>query len=252
MAFRVEPSRPGANREMVDRIRRLEGWHFWYAGRRDIVSRMLRAATGGRSADVLELASGTGSLSRWMSEQEHRVTGVDQVTGKCAQTGAGGRTLRFVGADGLKLPFRPGAFDLAVALDFLEHVDDLLALDEIRRILKPDGRLLLSVPAFDLLWSRRDEEAGHRRRYSMRGAAALLNKNGFEVRQLKYYQFALFPAAAASRILDRRRSDWREREERPHPAVNRILEHVNRFEASFQDSIGWPWGTSLVALAGKR
>lgn len=89
--------------------------------------------------------------------------------------------------------FIDGAFDTAISLDVLEHIeDDEKFLKEIFRILKPGGKLVLTVPAYQFLFSSFDEEVGHYRRYTLRGLSKKTKNQGFNI-DYKTYFFSLLP-----------------------------------------------------------
>lgn len=83
--------------------------------------------------------------------------------------------------DAESLPFEDAKFNAVLMLDVLEHIEnDTKALDEVCRVLKPGGKLLVSVPLHPLLWSEHDIRLGHKRRYTVREIQNKLN-NKFEI-----------------------------------------------------------------------
>ncbi|MEX0643759.1 MAG: methyltransferase domain-containing protein, partial [Parvularculaceae bacterium] len=93
---------------------------------------------------------------------------------------------------------------LVMMIDVIEHVDDDVALiaDYARRA-APGARFVVSVPAFDFLWSSHDEFLEHRRRYTVESLKTAVEAAGLEVLELRYFFGMLFPAAAALRLMDR-------------------------------------------------
>ena len=93
---------------------------------------------------------------------------------------------------------RPATFDLITCLDVIEHVaDDRVALAELHRVCRPGGFMLVTVPAYQALWSRHDEANHHYRRYSrgsLRGAAT--GAGWAIVRTSSFNSVLLVPAAA--------------------------------------------------------
>src|SRR5436305_1985034 len=99
-----------------------------------------------------------------------------------------------------ELPWGPGAFDLITCLDVIEHTpDDRVTLAELRRVCKPGGWLLVTVPAYQALWSRHDEANHHFRRYNRRMLRAVAQAAGWEVERLTSFNSVLLAPAAAVR-----------------------------------------------------
>jgi SAM-dependent methyltransferase len=207
--------------------------HFWFAARRDLLARTLRAAPDqGIALDV-----GAGGRPQLAETVAHlRWIGIDRVTPADIVADAG------------TVPIASSSVSVITMLDLLEHVDDEVALREARRVLRPGGMLLVSVPALPSLWSYRDDAAGHLRRYSKRTLLALLRRHGFVVTRVDAYQCLLAPAVVAGRRLRPRSRRWRDREDTPGPLLNRALGAVNRFEVRSGLSRVAPFGTSLVVL----
>jgi SAM-dependent methyltransferase len=86
------------------------------------------------------------------------------------------------------LPFEPASFDLVVACDVIEHVaDDRRAFAELSRVLKPEGRLIFSVPLHPAHWTEFDDYVGHARRYEPAELTGLIARNGLVVEKSVVY-----------------------------------------------------------------
>jgi SAM-dependent methyltransferase len=240
----------GFSEERLRRLEAIEGWHFWFRGRRILVNELMRRERIDRHPLHLELGCGTGRMAAEMSRRGHRVVAVDlrPEALKCARR-ANPRAM-LVRSDATHLPFRPGTFDLVTALDVLEHVDDEAALTELRSVLSPTGRAILSVPAMPWLWSARDLDAGHLRRYTPTLLRASLHRARLAVVALRYYQSLLFPLVVVSRLLGKRSQGLRarDREEINIPVLNRFFGWVNGAEAMVAARVRIPWGSSLIAV----
>lgn len=85
-----------------------------------------------------------------------------------------------------------GKFDLVMACEVLEHIqDDYSALQSWSKLIKKDGRLLISVPCHMSKWTATDVWAGHYRRYEKNNLMALMNESGFEIEKFECYGFPL-------------------------------------------------------------
>jgi SAM-dependent methyltransferase len=235
--------RPSFGADRLARIAELEGTHFWFAGRRALVRRLLDRHLNGRVAAALDVGCGTGSFFPILEAYADRVVGLDPLAGDDA---------RIVRGAAERLPFEAASFDLAVALDVLEHVDDRAAVGELARVVEADGWVVVTVPAFPALWSARDELAAHRRRYRRRELVRLLESSGFAVEERAYYQFLLFPLVLASRGVGRVKQSATELEEQPSPRVNAMLRRVSELEVKLGRWIRWPWGSTLAIAARKK
>ena len=103
-------------------------------------------------------------------------------------------------ADACKLPFKESFFDIVVAFDVFEHIqNDKKAISEVYRVLKNKGKLIFSVPAFQFIFSSHDRALEHQRRYNKKTLKNLL-KN-FKAVKLNYWNSSLFPLVAIMRII---------------------------------------------------
>jgi SAM-dependent methyltransferase len=104
----------------------------------------------------------------------------------------------------LEMPFADESFEAAVTLDVIEHLeDDLAALRELRRVVAPGGALLVTVPAYQWLWSGHDEINHHHRRYTRRSLQRVAEQAGWTQLRTTYFNSLLLPVAILLRVLDR-------------------------------------------------
>lgn len=240
----------GADR--LELVSDLERWHFWFAGRRELVAQLWRRHLGVSPLRVLEVGCGSGRNALMMARAGHRVLGIDLRPEHLREIGMRDKRLVLLQGDGAQLPLRDASFDVAILLDILEHADDAKVLDEMRRCLVPGGALILTVPAMPWLWSHRDEAAGHLRRYTRRSLTEVVRKAGLEVAETRYYQCLLFPLVAATRLVARRVPSTREMEERPGRLMNALFTALSRTEARLGSLIRWPWGSTLAMVCRKQ
>jgi SAM-dependent methyltransferase len=242
--------------EMYDVVRAVEESHWWYVGRRRLVFDWLsRVLPEYARARVLDIGCGTG-----FNLQELRALGVTGAVGldlaDKALAFCRGRGLRtLVRGDAARPPFREASFDVVLALDLIEHVeDDRAALDGLRRILRPGGRLILFTPAFSFLWSAQDRVSHHYRRYTAADLGGKLSASGYAIEKLSYANTILFPIVWAGRVMLRvsGRGDTITDENRLHPSwSNGALARLFSMERPMLRRWNLPFGVSLIAIAAR-
>jgi SAM-dependent methyltransferase len=158
---------------------------------------------------VLEIGSGIGNLSAFLADRERLVL-TDTREEYLTRLRERFRGRPNISVARLYLPDDDRAvagqrFDTIICLNVLEHVDDdISALQAIRRLLAPSGRLVLLVPALPALYGTIDRALGHHRRYKRAGLADLLNATGFKLAHIEYFNIAGIPGWwLAGRILRR-------------------------------------------------
>jgi SAM-dependent methyltransferase len=228
----------------------IEANHWWFTGRRLLLSGLIRRFGLPPSADILDVGMSTGSNLRLLRDLgfDH-VTGVDhnpEAIRFCAEKGLGPVRLSDIRA----LEFPDRCFDLVLATDVIEHVDDDLgALRELRRVLKPGGYLLLTVPAFRVLWGVQDEVSHHKRRYTLRNLLRTLRVAELSPREHFYFNYLLFPLILAARRLMRILRIRVESEGQINARwLNRVLGAVFRFDIRTAPLIRPPIGVSALVV----
>jgi SAM-dependent methyltransferase len=237
-----------------------EDRHFWFRNRNAVlraqVERIVRTLPNGYR--VLEVGCGTGYVLRMLEQTCTRgeVIGIDLF-----EEGLAFARRRVscpvLAADIHDLPFED-SFDLIGMFDVLEHVpDDGRVLRDLRSRLKPDGTLLMTVPAHMALWSYFDEYAEHYRRYSPESLRQVLEREGYFIDYMTQFMTALYPAMwvrrklnaqaaslpaeeARTRGLDELRSSW---------LANQVFGLLLGCEPALtRRQVTLPLGTSLLAV----
>ncbi len=234
---------------------RVEDTLWWYVGMRRISEALLSARLR-PGIRVLDAGCGTGGNLRWLSRfgQAYGVDLAPQAVRFCRQ-----RQLTTVSrASILDLPFKDESFDLVTSFDVIYHLDvadDVTALRELRRVVRPGGAVLVRVPAMDWLRSEHDTAVHTRQRYTVTELEGKLARAGLVVEKASYANTLLFPAAAVARLAARgpasegahgdERSDVR-----PAAApVNAVLGAVLCLEAMWLRRARFPAGLSALAVA---
>lgn len=222
----------------IRRLVQLEGRHWWYRERRALLDGQVSTMRPGRALDIGAAGGGnTLVLTRrgWQAVAlEYAVEGAAV---------AAGRGLPVLRADACHLPIADDSLDLVTALDVLEHLeDDAAAAAEIRRVLRPGGVLVVTVPVDRRLWSAHDEAVGHVRRYERAQIIGLLESAGLRVETVRSWMVLLRPAVA----LRRRTSQGSDLAE-PGALANAVLGAVVRLERHLP--VGRLPGVSLLVRA---
>jgi SAM-dependent methyltransferase len=244
-----------------DELAKVEDRHFWFRARNQLIFELARGASS--SLDpcdrVLEIGCGTGNVLRVLETaiSNSKLVGMELWFAglRHAQRRSGAFLVQ---ADIKNSPFAK-PFDLVGMFDVLEHIaDDQAILRLINDTLRPGGKLLLTVPAHQSLWSYFDEASHHCRRYSQGDVRQKLTDAGFQVEFLSEFMASIFPLVWIFRKMrgtgkpsesDRARS-LASYEFRLIPIVNGILTSVLTMEARWlARGHHMPIGTSIVAVA---
>ena len=237
---------------LYPRMAAVEDEHWWFASRRAICSRVLDRIGLPRDAAILEPGCGTGGNFAMLARRGN-LYAMD--TDEAALRFAAARGLAHLARGALPgdIPFGDMRFDLAIMTDVLEHLDDDAAsLAAVHRRLKPGGWLLATVPAMQFLWSDHDAAHHHRRRYRASELSERVAAAGFRIDYLSHYNFVLFPAIAAARIIGRLRNPIggvRHDLAMPPRALNSILLRLFSSERHVVGAMRIPVGVSLIVLA---
>jgi SAM-dependent methyltransferase len=242
-------------------MRRVEESHWWFVGRRRIISSFLErvcgdlkaenAACGGQNSvlGILDVGCGTGANLEMLS-QFGEAKGVDVSAEALSFCQARGLTNVKQG-EAEALPYEANSFDLVTGLDVVEHLDDDLAgLKEMRRVLRRDGRALLFVPAFMFLWGVQDDVSNHRRRYTLKGLKRVLREAGFEVERATYVNLSFFAPILLGRLVMRATGLRPESENNLTIGfLNGVLGKLLGAERVPLRYLNFPFGVSIICVA---
>jgi SAM-dependent methyltransferase len=237
-----------------DEYFQIEDNHWWFRGRRAVLGALLSPRLK-PPVRTLDIGSAGGAISE-MLLGFGPVTACD-IDVRCATSVARRPGMSFVYGRAEALPFEPGSFDLVTVFDVLEHLDDdVLALREMARVLRPGGGVAIAVPAYQWMWGRQDEISNHRRRYTKRLLKRRLEQAGLRVQRMTAFNTFLFPPAAIIRVarrLARRADSPRETVSdfsmtRPG-RLNELLARVFSSERVLLRHVDLPFGVSIFAFA---
>ena len=240
-------------RVVYEQMAELDQRHWWYRARREVIAALIRRVAppppGGR---ILEVGCGTGHNLAMLGEfgkvdalelDEEARTLAEQRLGRAVHNAP--------------LPELSGiddaAYDLIGAFDVIEHIDDdSAALRSIAGKLKPGGKLVMTVPAHQWMWSAHDVVNHHQRRYSKSSLKKLIKGSPLKLESIGYLNSLLFPVAVAQRLASKIAGKDDANLAPPAEPINQALERVFAAERRVIGRVPLPPGLSLFAVASAR
>ena len=228
--------------------------HWWFAARREILREQLRRLDLGPHSSILEVGSGTGANLDLLSEFG-TVTGFemsqDAVKMSCqCESVRNGRARVVRGRCPEEMHKLDEPYDAVCLLDVLEHLDDdIEGLKSIADVLRPGGRVLITVPAYPWLWSAHDQQLHHRRRYTAATLSSACESAGLALTEVSHFNTLLFPLALVQRTLLKVTGSRSVGTRTPHRSLNSALHAIFSSEKWLLGKVALPFGLSLFAVA---
>ena len=222
--------------------------HWWFRVREEILLQVIDGLNIAKPAEILDVGCGNG-LFFGQLERLGNVRGIE-VDDSLIPANSPNRDRIFNKPLG-DPQYAMLRFDLITALDVIEHIeDDCGAVADMLGMLRPGGKLLLTVPASMMLWDRHDEINRHYRRYSRESLRNLLAGSG-RIITLKYLFHGLFLPKLAFRTFNRVFQGQVAQHAMPPAPINRVMKSLCRIEYKTLGRLRMPFGTSLLAVVEK-
>lgn len=239
--------------EIFDDMYKVETQHWWFVARRKIIESIIKKLNLKKNAQIFDAGCGTGDNLKMLSKYGNVVAMErDSNAFEKAQSRNVGEIykgeLPKIIHDNIKKDK-----DLIVLLDVLEHIDDDAgSLTSLKDYINSDGKFLITVPAYQFLWTARDEQHHHKRRYTVSQLKKTLELNGWKINYISYFNSFLFPLALIERIKQKifpvvEESDLK----MPPKWINYIFEKIFSFESRLITKVAFPFGLSIIAIAEK-
>jgi SAM-dependent methyltransferase len=235
----------------------IEQTYWWFVGKQFLVRRILERLSPNRQGldRILDIGCGTGIVLKLL---EGFGTSYGMELSPDAIQFLRNRGLNLVvrsDAD-QSIPFKDNAFSAITCLDVLEHLDnDLTLLKEMGRVCKPGGHVIVTVPAFKILWSPHDVALHHKRRYTRKPTLDKVSGLGYTVIKASYYNVSLFFPILLVRKLkllfsskNHMRSDFFVSIPK---GLNALLSSLFLFEIGCLRLLNFPFGVSLLLVLQK-
>ena len=229
-----------------------ERTYWWFVGRRRIIENVLSQYLPRNNYNILDWGCGTGANFKIL-KKFGTVLGVDAsitAINECKSKGINNVLL-----NNSMDTFQPiELFSLFTSFDVLEHIDDdNKFLYGIHKFIKKDSFVLVTVPAYQFLWSSLDEVLGHKRRYNRSELISKFEHNGFYVLKASYFNTILSPIFFLVRLYQKLRNkknaELDELVTKVHPVINNILKRILMIESEIIQKYNFSFGTSIILLA---
>lgn len=232
----------------------LEDRSFWFQARNRLIVHVIQRLCSDFNS-LLEIGCGTGQVLRAIGAAfpAAHLSGSELFVEGLAFARRRVPAAHLMQMDATRIPFT-SEFDVIGAFDVVEHIrDDEVVLSEIHRALKPNGKIILSVPQHPWLWSSQDELAHHVRRYRRGELERKLERCGFRIAYSTSFVALLLPAMAASRIGRRSRSGDALQDLRVAPSINALFARIMQVElAMLRIGVRFPLGGSRFVVGSRE
>ena len=225
--------------------------HWWFRGRAKVIRAFMDSFIKEDNLEILDIGSGFGALHpllrKWGKVDALEPYSEAHEYLKVFNDG----DIHTIGDFPDHYP--PKQYDLVTLFDVLEHIeDDKKALTVVRdNLLGEKGRLVITVPAYQWLWTERDTLNRHFRRYDRKGLRKLLAEAGFGKIRISYFMTFLFPLALLQRILLKLTKSGEEDMRIRNRKMNFLFSRIFGAEAGCIRGMNFPFGLSLIAVAEK-
>ncbi|TLP39622.1 class I SAM-dependent methyltransferase [Arcobacter arenosus] len=226
-------------------IQNQEKNHWWFKARREIIREKLNKLNIKKDSTILEIGCGTGGNIP-MLKKYGKVYAIEMDDYAIEISSKHNIQIKKASFP-IENPFE-NKFDLICMFDVLEHIEnDIVALEQIKKMLTKDGILIITVPAYTWLYSTHDKFLHHKRRYTLSKIESLV-KNKFEIYEKTYFNTLLFPAIVIARFIDKIYPKENSLGYKtPNKIVNFILFQIFRFEKYLLRLISFKFGSSIFA-----
>lgn len=233
---------------------KIEEDHFWFRGRNRVIIWAIEKFFPSASS-FLEIGCGTGYVLKGietafpnmkLAGSEYHEEGLRYAAKRVFKA-------ELFKLDALNIPFRD-SYDVIGLFDVLEHIeDDVAAIGQVYKAVKPGGGALITVPQHRFIWSVEDEWAGHARRYERAEIIGKARQAGFTVKMITSFTSLVFPAMLASRFVSRHKNgfDLKTAFKAPEP-LNTIFDKILSLELALIGlGMRFPFGGSLIIAMEK-
>ena len=225
---------------------------WWFKVRRFFFSNEIKRLIN-KEQKILDIGSSSGTNLRMFEEMGYKnYVGIELsriAISHCKKKGFS----KIIYGDACNLPFQSSSKDFIIASDILEHIDNHeLALSELKRVLKKNSFAIITVPAFNFLWSNHDVSSMHKRRYTKKILRNLLKSKNLHIEKIFYFNFLLFiPILFARYFFKIFKINIKNENKINNRFLNKIFEFIFKIDILLAEKINPFFGVSIFALVRK-
>jgi SAM-dependent methyltransferase len=218
-----------------------------------IQSYIEKARNGKKKITILNIGCGTGGTIDML--ESFGVTDNVDISDEAIKFMKKQGYKRLTKVKDIKLPFKDKTYDMVGAFDVLEHIDKQVeALSEWKRVIKDDGAIVITVPAYQWLWSQHDVSLHHQRRYTTKRLAEAAKQAGLKPQKKSYAIVFSLPLVVGFRFLNKlsgRKTDSETSYVNVSATTNKLFTKILYAEAKLHSFMSFPFGTSVVTILRK-
>ena len=244
---------------VYDEFHNLEKSHWWFRGRRAYLDKIINKfvdCSNSIDTKFCEVGSGTGGNLTLLTKFSSTVD--------CIEMNDHARSIivnkNIKGVDNIYSGHLPDnielleKYDAVFCLDVIEHIDDdFKSVKRLKDLIKNNGVLIATVPAYQWLWSAHDVANHHKRRYTKTTFLELFQNNDFEVIYCSYFNSILLPLAIIDRIINKfKNSTDKATLNQPIKLINHFFYKIFQIETLWAGKLSALFGLSLVIVVRQK
>ncbi|MBF0274866.1 MAG: class I SAM-dependent methyltransferase [Nitrospinae bacterium] len=235
---------------------KVEDSSFWFRNRNKVILKVLKKFCP--SGNLWDIGGGNGYVTKFLQEAGYPAILIEP-SSQAIQNAKRRKVKNIIKGSLYSINVKPESIKNCALFDVLEHFDKPeIMIQKISLLLPPSGKLYITVPAHNLLWSQIDEYSYHYNRFNRKTLNKLLNAHGFKEIYSSYFFSFLFIPMLILRVLPykifsrKKRKDLFDREVKKHNKfAETIIKRICRVERKVLEFTRLPLGTSLIAVYEK-